>query len=197
MFNLWLFSSGLTKANSETRFLLDIYVLKTMIYSRNRVFCVSPVDFSIPEQGGCMQPPCRVLVLAVWFINLKNTVIHGALHFINSPYQVATKKAIANPSAIVGQDNSKSHWVGCLRQFCGQNIDNWTRERAVTHEKDFFRSRRLTPNISQEQKQKHFATRHETHFCYATSLQRNRELIEEVVGYICPLIFLPRERPKY
>ena len=73
-----------------------------------------------------MQSPYGVLVLAVWFINLKSTVIHGTLHFINSPYQVATKKAIANPSAIVGQDNSKSHWVGCLRQFCGQNIDNWT-----------------------------------------------------------------------
>ncbi|MDE5089511.1 MAG: hypothetical protein O4805_21260 [Trichodesmium sp. St16_bin2-tuft] len=26
---------------------------------------------------------------------------------------------------------------------------------------------------------------------HATSLQRNGELVEEVVGYICPLIFLP------
>ena len=34
--------AGLTKANSETGFLVDIYVLKTMIYCRNRVFCVSP-----------------------------------------------------------------------------------------------------------------------------------------------------------
>ena len=34
--------AGLTKANSETGFLVDIYVLKTMIYCLNRVFCVSP-----------------------------------------------------------------------------------------------------------------------------------------------------------
>ena len=85
-----------------------------------------------------MQSPYGVLVLAVWFINLKSTVIHGALLFINSPYQVATKKAIANSSAILAQDNSKSHCVGCVRQFFGPKIDNWARERALPHEKDFF-----------------------------------------------------------
>ena len=32
---------------------------------------------------------------------------------------------------------------------------------------------------------------------HATSLQSNREGIDEVVGYTCPLIFLPWECPKY